>query len=599
MVPIVDNTSNSTWNKTWDKSAQQVQSNNAIAYGDAEIDNYNPILNATLSGVSAVAYLPLKVGEQEPIEKCIIPQEDREYLSQYINVDDLQQAVQAVYTQAAVAMTDVTSNPPKTAADLKAMLNKMNDGATVSFGDVLKILCELMDNMFTFSPELQSLMNTLQSTSKDKLDLSKLMRLLQRDLDSMRVDKMLAQEKEQRENALSAGWWGLGAAIFGVVTAIVSVATCGTGTMAMIVAGIALFGAAWELANQSYKISLLRENVDNNRSDNSDLIAGGLLTKMFGMSPAHVKMVSDITAIITILLSLESVGSSGATMLGHSKFMAAQGYTGISRVLTMEALTNMITIFSGLFTTTQDLSMKIGDLKGDQDLAKLGVMFDARYAGVVFDPIIGYDADPDNKTHTSKGVNPLGRVFGALGDGVHGALDGIDRLFGFNLHTDKVFGPYGEPSSPDAVRMWFGPIGMGVSLYGGNKAQGRWEQWTEAGAKIEHLQAFHDDLKQLQAYSNKLTQFSQLFNIGENVVNTDQLESDNKFQIFLKEKERQSTVLSGDQSSAEIVMQELLKVYQDYMKTLTKTVEELQEAIKRVLNAFDKTTTSSYGALTK
>lgn len=595
MVPIVDNNSNnSAWNKmTWDKSAQQVQQNPSVGYGNAGIDNYNPILNSTLSGVSAVSYLPLNVSEQEPIEKCTIPQEERDEYSKYINIDDLQQAVQAVYTQAAIAMTDVTANPPKTEAELKAMLNKMNDGATVSFGDVLKILCELMDNMFAFSPELQSLMNTLQSTSKDKLDLSKLMRLLQRDLDSMRVDKMLAQEKEQRENALKAGWWGLGAAIFGVVTAIVSVATCGTGTMAMIVAGIALFGAAWELANQSYKIILLQDNVDNNRSDNADLIAGGLLTKMFGMSPAQVRMVSDITAIVTIALSLESVVSSGVTIMAANK---ALGYTGLTKLFNKEAMTNMITIFSGLFTTTQDLSMKIGDLKGDKDLAKMGVMFDARYAGKAFDWAIGYEADPDNPNsdHTNHGwTNPLGKIFGYLGDGVHGILSGL------GVDADKVFGPYGEPSSPDMVRMLFGPIGMGVSLYGGNKAQGKWEQWTKEGADIKHLQAFHDDLKQLQAYSNKLTQFSQLFNIGENVVNTDQLEVDNTFQIFLKEQERQSTILSGNQSSAEIVMQELLKVYQDYIKTLTKTVEELQEAIKRVLNSFDRTTTSSYGALTK
>ncbi len=90
-----------------------------------------------------------------------------------------------------------------------------------------------------------------------------------------------------------------------------------------------------------------------------------------------------------------------------------------------------------------------------------------------------------------------------------------------------------------------------------------------------------------------------MFSIGANIVNTEQLESDNKFQTFLKEKEQQSIILSGDQSSAEIVMQELLKVYQDYMKTLTKTVEELQETIKRAIHAFDNTTTNSYGALTK
>jgi hypothetical protein len=567
MSTVLDTNFSINNHKSWNNSLEQidqVSSNNGYVPIEQKTDliakyTYNPEI---LSSVDSIAVMGFSNA-------------DKEFLSPYTDVAQFEKSVQAVLITTTAMLTDLSVNLPTSINDLSNKVDQHVVNISMSFGDVLKILVDLLESMSALCPEFKAIIDNLHKVGEDRMNMSKIITFIKQTIIDLQHDIITAEQQKAREAAVESAKWGIiGAAIgclIAAVTLISAIPSAGA-SLAVLPAVIGLLSATYSMANALAKHSWLKDNAENTKDEHTEELRGGILTAWFGMSPDKVHTLEDMASFVQIVLSVGTTLTSvynTAMSVKLAKMEIKGAKTGI--------ITNVLTAFVGGFTAAQDISCKIADFNGNTQGAQEGILFE----GI---------SDPDDSATTWFGSRFMRMMLDMVGNYVIDPLSHLlpdvnkDDVVKQDLATD-------DATKRQMARMFLSIVSGVVSQLGATYG---WNTEWDKEKDIADLIKVRKRIEQLTLQTSKWAILSQLIDITAKLNEMDFLQYQNAVQMQLKQLDSNSTRLQGIEQASAIVLENLIKIYQEYMKILGKTMEDLESSIKRAVDSFDSGVLRAY-----
>jgi hypothetical protein len=546
---------------------------------------YKPIEKAGINSSGTQMYVPEAISSLDELYEAGFSEQERSFFEPYTDVDKFEQSLKEVLSGTTSLLYEVSTTPPTSTADMSAQINKHLVNVNVSFGEVLTILVELLENMSNLCPEFKSIIDSLHKIGDDRMHMSKLITFIKQtiiDLQNKMIQKQ--QQKAREEAAQSAEWSIVGAglgAIIAAVTLIGVIASGGT-LLTLLPAVIGAISAVYSLANAVAKYEWLQDNANNRTDGHAEELDGGILTAMFGWSPSTIHKIEDVAAIIQVVLSLSNAATSSVNMVS-SVSLGVKGFISGGRAAWC-TFTNLVTMIIGALSAAQDVYCKVKEAQGDQKGAEEGFLFEG--------------INDSGDTPVGCGISWLMiKMFDLVGTTV---VDPVSKVLpGIGEDNDTVFSGKESESvvaKRQMAKMVLGIVGNISSQFGSTLS---WDSKWDKMKEIEDLVSIRKGFEQMSSSVSKWTILVQLVEITRQLNQAEFQKYENEVNVSLKQLDARSTYVQGTQNASETVLANLLKIYQEYMKILGKTQEDLNATIKRSVDSFTTGTTRGYNALVK
>ncbi len=552
---------------------------------------YKPIEKTGRSSSGAQGYIPESISSLDALDTIGFTAADKAFLEPYTDVNKFEQSLQSVISDTTALFYEVSTNPPTSMAQMSAQIDKQLAYVNVSFGEVLKILVELLENMSNMCPEFKSIIDSLHKIGNDRMQMSKLVTFIKQTIVDLQNQIIIQQQQKSREEAAQSAKWSIfGAALGCLIAAIALVSAIPSGGLtlaalpALLPAVIGAVSAFYSLANSVAKYEWLQDNANHHTDGHADELNGGILTAWFKMDPKTVHKLEDMAAIVQVILSLNTIATSAVNM-GASVSLGAKGLIGGGKA-TWGVFANLVTFIIGALSAAQDVYCKVKDIQGDQKGAEEGFLFEgiSDQSGGTFD-------------HGSWFLPQImNAMFDKIGEWVVAPL--ANNLPGMGEDNERVFSGSGSEAASrrEMAKMFLGVLGNITAQFGSSLT---WNSGWDENKEIANLVQIRKRLEQLSSSTSKLTVLVQLVEITKQLNQAEFQKYEIAVNVSLKQLDARSTFVQGTQGSSEMVLENLLKIYQEFMKILGKTQEDLDATLKRAVESFMTGTTSGYNSLVK
>lgn len=548
--------------------------------------NYKPIEKIGRNPSETQMYVPEAISSLDELYEAGFSEQERAFFEPYTDVDKFEQSLKEVLSGTTSLFYEVSTTPPASTAEMSSQINKHLVNVNISFGEVLKILVELLENMSNLCPEFKSIIDSLHKIGDDRMHMSKLITFIKQTILDLQNHSIQEQQQKAREEAAQSAKWSIfGASLGAIIAAVTLFCVIGSGGtfLTLVPAIIGAMAGLYSLANAFARYEWLKDNIEHNTDGHAAELDGGILTAMFdGWSPSAIHKLEDVAAIIQVFLSLTNVGTSAVNM-GASISLGATGFISRGRAV-IGVFTNLITMIIGALSIAQEVYCKIKDIQGDQKGAEEGFLFEG--------------INDDGDTPVGCGISWLMiKMFDLVGTVVVDPLSKV--LPGIGDDNDTVFSGKESDSvvaKRQMAKMCLGIFGNISSQFGSILSwDSKWDQRKE----IENLVRVRKGLEQMSSATSKWTILVQLVEVTRQLNQVDFLKYENEVNISLKQLDARSTYVQGTENASETVLANLLKIYQEYMKILSKTQEDLDDTMKRAVDSFSTGTTSGFNSLVK